>query len=174
MIHEAFNNSLSKFQVPGDQMISLWNQVEKKYKGSKRFYHNLNHLNNFLAELIPLKSQFKSWEIIVLAIVYHDIIYKAHKGNNEEKSAVLAEERLKSLSLPEDLIQYCADLIIATKSHESTIEEIKLFTDADLSIFGASPQDYQTYSEQIRKEYSIYPDILYFPGKEKSITTLFK
>lgn len=167
MIHEAFINSLGRFQVPKDQMISLWKQVEEKYTNSNRYYHNLSHLNNFLVELIPLKSKFQNWEVIVLAIVYHDIVYNPLKKNNEEKSADLAVKELTKIDLAHDLIKHCSNLIIATKKHESSHQEIKLFTDADLAILGKNADQYRDYTKQIRKEYSIYPDFLYYPGRKK-------
>lgn len=167
MIEQAFFESLKTFQVPEDQINILWQQVEKKYTSPKRYYHNLTHLNNFLIELKPVKSQFKNWEIVVPAIALHDIIYNPLKNNNEEKSATLAVKELAKLGLPNDLIQYCSELILATKKHESTQQEIKLFTDADLAILGAKADDYLLYTQQIRREYNIYPDILFYSGRKK-------
>jgi len=39
--------------------------------------------------------------------------------------------------------------------------------DADLAILGKDWKDYENYIHQIRKEYSIYPDFLYNPGRKK-------
>jgi predicted metal-dependent HD superfamily phosphohydrolase len=39
--------------------------------------------------------------------------------------------------------------------------------DADLSILGKDLDTYLAYTKMIRKEYSIYPDFLYKPGRKK-------
>ncbi len=39
--------------------------------------------------------------------------------------------------------------------------------DADLSILGQDLEIYLGYTREIRKEYSIYPDVLYKPGRKK-------
>lgn len=45
--------------------------------------------------------------------------------------------------------------------------DTNLFIDADMAIVGAPAKDYINYSEQIRKEYSIFPDFMYKPGRKK-------
>ncbi|MDX2245424.1 MAG: hypothetical protein SF052_01505 [Bacteroidia bacterium] len=45
--------------------------------------------------------------------------------------------------------------------------DTNLFTDADLSILGQKREIYHAYSTNVRKEYAIYPDILYNPGRKK-------
>lgn len=61
----------------------------------------------------------------------------------------------------------CQALILATKKHEPADYETNLFTDADLSILGSDPGTYNRYLKNIRKEYAMYPDILYDPGRKK-------
>jgi predicted metal-dependent HD superfamily phosphohydrolase len=58
-------------------------------------------------------------------------------------------------------------MILATKEHQRSDDETNLFTDADLSVLGADRETYLLYVQQIRAEYSIYPDILYNPGRKK-------
>lgn len=107
-------------------------------------------------------------DTILLSVIYHDIIYDPSKNNNEEMSAQLAVERLRSISFPEDKIARCSDQILATKGHQvSSDNDTNLFTDADLSILGANWDNYSVYSKNIRKEYSIYPDELYYSGRKK-------
>lgn len=65
-------------------------------------------------------------------------------------------------------VQQIYEQILATKSHKkSDDEDTNFLLDADLSILGKSPQVYLEYTKQIRKEYSIYPDFLYKPGRKK-------
>ena len=91
--------------------------------------------------------------MIELAIWFHDSVYDARAGDNEEKSAALAQEYLSDaidvpqLSLVEEMIQ-------ATKSHGGEGGDVALMVDIDLGILGRSPERFQRYENDIRKEYS--------------------
>lgn len=59
-------------------------------------------------------------------------------------------------------------MILATKNHElSADNDTNYLLDADLAILGQTLDDYQKYTEQIREEYSIYPDFMYNSGRKK-------
>jgi predicted metal-dependent HD superfamily phosphohydrolase len=167
MIKDAFYACLKNYTDDHNNVDALWQELNKKYAATGRHYHTIIHLNNLLQQLTPHASTFTNWHVVVLAIAYHDAIYNVLKKNNEEKSADLATTRLGTI-LPSHEIQACRQLILATKAHETSTDlEVNLFTDADLSILGAPPQIYNTYTLQIRKEYSIYPDLVYNPGRKK-------
>ena len=167
MIEDEFINVVGRYNSDAGETTKLWREIQSSYSEASRHYHTLEHIENLLNELLPVRTAFTEWPVVVFAIVYHDIIYKASKNNNEEKSAELAVKRLKSISVPIELIGRCNDFILATKRHEPVDEEIDLFTDADLSILGSEPHVYHSYTTQVRSEYSIYPDLLYKPGRRK-------
>jgi predicted metal-dependent HD superfamily phosphohydrolase len=179
MIKEQFLISVEQFAKP-DQSNKLWIEIAKGYSASSRHYHTLSHLDNLVVLLHEQKIKFKNWNTIVLAVAYHDLVYNTLKSNNEEKSALLAEKRLKRLNYPSDEIDRCSKLILATKNHLPGDDETNLFTDSDLSILGADPETYGKYCHQIRQEYKIYPDLIYIPGRKKvlahflSMTKIFK
>jgi predicted metal-dependent HD superfamily phosphohydrolase len=174
MMKELFINSIRNFVSDEGEQIIRWNEIEKNYSNPNRHYHNLTHLDNLVAKLSPFKNRFSNWGIIVFAIAYHDIIYNTLKSDNEEKNADLAVKRLKEISFPENLIAQCKAIILATKRHEMADEETNLFTDADLSILGSKPKTYKLYTQQIRKEYKIYPNLVYNPGRKKVLTHFLK
>lgn len=147
---------------------TCWLELEANYSHKKRHYHNLAHLENLIAQLEQVKTQIQDWNAILFAVFYHDAIYKATKSDNELQSAELAKKRLTELNVPITIIQPVYDLIMATKGHTvSSANDINLFTDADLSILGFDWESYHTYARQIRNEYSIYPDLMYNPGRKK-------
>lgn len=174
MIKQEFIESLKNYTTDSEQQLALWNEVEKNYSKSDRHYHNITHLNSMLTELKIYKDKFDNWDTIIFAIAYHDLIYNSLKGNNEERSAEMAIKRLTNISFPEKLITSCEKLILATKKHEPSDSGTNLFTDADLSILGFDSETYKDYSKQIRREYSIYPDIIYNPGRKKVLTHFLK
>ena len=88
---------------------------------------------------------------------------------------------MTEIDVDADTLNKCTNIILATKKHLwNEDNDLNLFTDADLSILGADWNDYETYLKQIRKEYTIYPDIIYNSGRKKvlqhflSMETIYK
>ena len=72
------------------------------------------------------------------------------------------------LSVSKLVIESCKNQILATKSHLSNENfDTNYFLDADLSVLGQGWNSYSDYFKNVRKEYSIYPDILYNSGRKK-------
>lgn len=168
MLKERFIELLTKYTDNNRLKDELWTEIEKNYSSKKRHYHTFQHLENLLSQLTEVKSEIQNWETILFTLFYHDIIYNSVKSNNEEKSAELAEKRMKQISVSNDKIELCKKQILATKSHiKSTDSDTNYFTDADLSILGQNWETYLLYCKNVRKEYSIYPTLVYNPGRKK-------
>lgn len=168
MLKENFYQLLSEYTNNINLVDNLWSKVEKNYNNKKRYYHNLTHLNNLLSQALEIKKEINDYNIFLFTLFYHDIVYNILKNDNEEKSALLAEKVLLELNISKDKISKCKFQIIATKQHSKTNDnDTDLFLDLDLSILGQDWDIYHNYTKQIRKEYSIYPDILYFNGRKK-------
>ncbi|WP_153797134.1 HD domain-containing protein [Foetidibacter luteolus] len=167
MLKDSFTDIISQY-AGADTAGKFWREIESHYNNKKRRYHNINHLQHMLQQLTLVKHLVTDWNSIVSATCYHDIVYKVTRRNNEEKSTAIATERLASIHYPATGLQLCTAAILATKLHEpTTVQDINLFTDADLSILGAPPDVYKQYATGIRKEYALYPDFLYKPGRKK-------
>lgn len=168
MLKETFIELLTNYTDNESLKNELWIEIDKNYSSKKRHYHTLEHLNNLLYQLTAVKSEIKNWETILFSLFYHDIIYNSLKSDNEEKSAELAEKRMKQLSVSTAEIELCRKQILATKSHiKSTDSDTNYFTDADLSVLGQNWETYLLYSKNVRKEFSIYPALVYNPGRKK-------
>lgn len=148
-------------------------EIESLYSSQDRYYHNLFHLQNMLVELTPLKEQIGNWDTIIFSTFYHDSIYDVKMNDNEERSALLAESRLKELNFSD--INNCVAQILATKGHQKTEDNgINFFVDADLSILGQEWDRYFEYCKQVRKEYEIYPDSIYNEGRKKVLNSFLQ
>ena len=168
MLKQTFIELLSKYTTDKDLITDLWNEIEKNYSKKNRFYHSLTHLENLLQLVNEIKELIGEHDILLFTLFYHDLIYDSLKLDNEKQSSEIAEKRLKQLSIPSDKIEKCKAQILATKSHDlSSDEDTNYFTDADLSILGQSWEVYSKYSQNVRKEYSIYPDFVYNSGRKK-------
>ena len=168
MLKQTFIELLSKYTTDKGLITDLWNEIEKNYSKKNRFYHSLTHLENLLQLVNEIKELIGEHDILLFTLFYHDLIYDSLKLDNEKQSSEIAEKRLKQLSIPSDKIEKCKAQILATKSHDlSSDEDTNYFTDADLSILGQSWEVYSKYSQNVRKEYSIYPDFVYNSGRKK-------
>lgn len=168
MFENTFKTQISLRTQDAYIIDAYWNEIAAYYSRPDRHYHNLPHLENILAVLMPVKSKVTDWQTMVFSIAYHDIIYNTLKSNNEEKSAELAHNRLSALLVPIQQIDICCKQILATKGHNIiNNEDINMFTDADLSILGTNSEEYNRYASLIREEYKLYPDFIYNTGRLK-------
>jgi predicted metal-dependent HD superfamily phosphohydrolase len=170
LLFNIFANLVPKYT--DDQNIAhlLWAEIENHYNSSNRHYHNLQHLQNMYEQLLQVKDLIQDWDTILFSLFYHDIIYNATAKDNEEQSADVAEKRLLQIAYPPEKIQLCVQQIMATKTHTVSLDtDTNYFTDADLSILGSEWSAYEAYTKAIRKEYSIYPNLLYKPGRRKML-----
>lgn len=167
-LKERFLQNCFLFTEDQNLIGDLWSEIEKKYSEKGRHYHNLEHLENMFSELDALKDEIENFPVLSFSVFYHDVIYDAASKSNEEKSAEFAAVRLKRLHVDSHFIQKVSEQILATKSHHlSENSDTNYLLDADLSILGKDSEVYIDYTKKIRKEYSIYPDLLYKPGRKK-------
>jgi len=168
MLKKTFIELLQNYAA-GDKLAGeLWNEIENSYSAKSRHYHTLNHLDNLLQQLTDVKADIKHWDTILFTFYYHDIVYNAAKSDNEEKSAELAVKRMNLVSASPEMIERCKNQILATKQHvENGDLDTNYFLDADLSILGQPWEVYTDYYKNVRKEYSIYPALIYNPGRKK-------
>lgn len=167
-LKDRFNQLCLQFTQDQNLIHSFWIELEQKYSEKSRSYHTLEHLENMFSELDTVKNELSKFNNISFSVFYHDIIYDASSKFNEEKSAEFATLRLQKLAINSNLIDGISKQIIATKAHQRSNEsDTNYLLDADLSILGKDIDTYLNYTKNIRREYSIYPDFLYKPGRKK-------
>jgi predicted metal-dependent HD superfamily phosphohydrolase len=161
---------------------TMWEEVVASYTGKDRHYHTMAHLQNFYAQLQKCRSLTKDHDILFMAMVYHDVIYNSVDHKDEERSADLAVERLKSIGYPTASIAKCRELILATKAHAASPDsDTNYFNDADMSILGLERPVYQQYVKDVRLEYGNTPQfdagrkrvLQYFLGMDRIFKTDF-
>nr|WP_294939341.1 hypothetical protein [uncultured Flavobacterium sp.] len=167
-LQQKYTELLLKIGFPTATIQTHWSDLEKAYSKKARHYHNLNHLREMIACFDNYNAQLQHPNEVLYAIFYHDYIYNSTKKDNELKSAEFSVKILpKEANLDAQLV---FDMILATKDHQPNgNEDGKWLIDFDLKILAKDWKDYKTYFGQIRKEYSIYPDFLYNPGRKKAL-----
>lgn len=133
------------------------------YTEPHRHYHNLNHIHHCLRELDEceeLLSKHEHQQAIELFIWFHDIVYDPKSTLNEAKSAEVFEKWFGGYwqhpLYKGEIFSLAHTGILSTISHwnRDNIDIIDYMLDIDLSILGASSNDYLDYRNNIRKEYS--------------------
>ena len=169
-LHKQWISLTSTFTEDNVLIETYWLELQKHYTSASRHYHDFSHIAHMLAQAETIKHALENLNAFKFAIWYHDIIYKATKKNNEEKSANFAKKRLKSFDFDDIFIKNVEKLIISTKKHEvlnlANLDNAYLL-DIDLSILGSDWEVYKVYIKNIRKEYKIYPSFVYNPGRKK-------
>ena len=130
--------------------------AQAAYRTPGRAYHDWAHVLNCVEQLrtLPMAAP----RAAVLAILFHDAVYVAGAADNERRSADLALEVLNvRCTLPRAELRAVERMILATRDHHAlaatlTAEE-QTMLDVDLSILGASWEEYEAYARGVRQEY---------------------
>jgi predicted metal-dependent HD superfamily phosphohydrolase len=117
----------------------------------------------------PTEADFNALADIVLpAIVFHDIVYDPTRNDNEERSARIAFARLPA-ALPLAEIQEC---IMATKTHKADSLAAKIMCDIDMQVLSKPWFWYLEYARQIRREYIHVPFQDYVRGRSQFLDSV--
>ena len=167
-LKEIYKKLLLEIGFTLNEINTLWLDLEKAYSKKSRYYHNLTHLEEMVFWFTKYKEQLQQPKEVLFSIFYHDYVYKVTRKDNELKSAEYAIALLKSNHQLNK--QKVFDHILATQLHQhNENEDSNWLIDFDLRILSKDCEDYKTYCQQIRKEYKIYPDFLYNPGRKKAL-----
>ncbi|GGG12134.1 hypothetical protein GCM10011344_11010 [Dokdonia pacifica] len=147
-------------------------EVEKQYTQPNRYYHTLDHVAQLFDQIKLLKHSKTEIRLLVHVALFHDVIYDYKSTDNEFQSAQFATKWLTTLGIEMTSVDSINDMIIATATHTSDCPLTKVFLDMDLSILGATPEKYQQYCNDIRKEYQKIPLFLYKQGRKRFLKQL--
>jgi predicted metal-dependent HD superfamily phosphohydrolase len=163
--------AIEKARLEWDKVFSkkpdLLEGILAAYSTKGRHYHSVEHIAEMTLLLAEYRGEFAMWEDLLLATLYHDVVYDAQKSDNEERSAARCEAELPQLGIPSMQIRGICELILATKKHQvsSDLNGLKFFLDADLAILGANQARYDRYAADVRKEYAHVPEADYRAGR---------
>ncbi|HEU4742998.1 MAG TPA: hypothetical protein VFS50_15495 [Meiothermus sp.] len=154
---------------------AAWGVLEdlrRRYNEAHRAYHNQSHLET----LFSLLDEYEIPErpAVELAVWFHDAVYDPTRTDNEERSALLAQIRLKELGLEGALGERVGELIRATKTHQAADETTAWLLDADLAVLGSEPEVYSAYARAIRLEYAWMPQELYREGRARILMSFLE
>lgn len=127
-----------------------------------RHWHGLLHHALMLRAVAATAHAPADTRKLVLATLFHDIVYEATRSDNEEASAEVARRWLTGAEADD-----VAALILATKAHDLNTDPVtRTLLDADLAVlWTANSGLYAAYAKGIRAEYAHVPDAAYRAGR---------
>lgn len=138
------------------------------YQEPHRHYHNLQHIQECLAQLESVFSWLEDPVAVEIALWFHDAIYDPKAHDNELQSSKYASECLQQTALPQTMIDQVVYFILLTQhpAQPCTRDE-QFLIDIDLSILGATHSRFAAYEKAIRQEYQHVPLLLYRLARHK-------
>ncbi|GIG27694.1 HD domain-containing protein [Cellulomonas marina] len=144
----------------GEELLARWSDPE-------RTFHNLRHLADVLMRVDELAEETHEPDLVRLAAWYHGAVFDAgwkrdaqrRGGEDEHASALLAQQELLALGVPEKRAQRVHDLVATLWRHAPDPADVdcSVLCDADLAMLAAEPQRYKTYVQALRAEYAHVP-----------------
>lgn len=142
-----------------DEIIDIYNK-------ENRFYHNFDHIIDLLKSI-----RFYD-ERLIIAILFHDIVYDIKSDNNEENSIEFLREnsRMDSREFRE-----IKDIMIATKAGANAMSDLEReikFVDNKI-LYSENIYELLDWEEKIFKEYQAYPLSRYLKGRSQFLENCF-
>lgn len=174
-LNSIWHHTTLKYTNDVDLIEDILNSIIQSYAEKHRYHHTLNHIETMLEFSREYNQKLKFNDEIELAILYHDIIYDPEKPDNEKESALKTSEQLQSLHFPASVIESARQLILSTEHHDlkNIDQDLKsdaaFFLDFDLYILGSETIEYHQYTRAIRKEFNVFTDEVYKPGRIQAL-----
>jgi predicted metal-dependent HD superfamily phosphohydrolase len=151
----------------GADLISRWSEPH-------RTYHNVDHLRAVLEAIDVLADHAADLTAVRLAAWFHDAVYDGRPGDDEQASATLAADTLRSLGIEKHRVAEVSRLVQLTVSHDPSSGDANgaVLCDADLAVLGGDPNQYATYASNIRAEYAHVPDRAFRSGRAEVLRRL--
>jgi len=132
-------------------------EVRRRYSEIHRHFHTIEHLNDVLEQIIIRRQDLSDVDFVslIIAAIFHDIVYNPQRKDNEERSAELLEFYTTTLDESEyyEIKENARKIILATKTHDKIHGLIYNFNKIDCSILNGSYLELLRWEEQIYKEY---------------------
>jgi predicted metal-dependent HD superfamily phosphohydrolase len=153
---------------------STYDVLSAGYTQSSRHYHTLGHIQACLSIMDQHVPKDEWTNHVEMAVWWHDFVYVPGRPDNEWESTLAMHKHGRAMKLHELFIGQVAEMIPVTAhnvSLEGKPDRFKYLIDVDLSILGASEDIFDTYEDEIRKEYIFAPETVYRQRRAQILQT---
>lgn len=163
-------------RLAGPELRRFGAELVARYGEPHRRYHTCDHLAAVLDLVDELAGEAADADAVRLAAWFHDAVYNPERGDNEDRSARLAERMLADTDLPLETIAEVARLVRLTQTHAPGPDDRngQVLCDADLAILAADPAKYAAYAAAVREEYAFVPDESFAEGRAQVLSRLLE
>lgn len=156
------------------ESVDCWAKLVGRWIEPHRRYHGIGHLSAVLLFVDDYADHADDADAVRLAAWYHDAIYDPQVGDNEERSAVLAETELAELGVRASRVTEVARLVRLTAGHDPIDGDRngELLSDADLLVLASPSEAYVAYLNAIRAEYAHVSDADFRAGRAAVLANL--
>ena len=160
--------------VPGDPEAGA--DLVRRYEAPSRRYHDLRHLTTVLDAVDVLSDEAADPRLVRLAAWYHDAVYDVDRGDNEERSAALAERSLSAAGLSPSEVAEVSRLVRLTATHAPRRGDANgaVLCDADLAVLAGGADSYAAYLAAVRAEYRRFSDEQFRAGRAAVVEELLR
>lgn len=172
-MHASAQHVLAIYGVKGgrlERVVNAWNEPH-------RFYHTMEHLNHLVSiiESEPIRSTLNMTErqLLILAAVYHDVVYAIGAADNEDLSALECDAAIHDRYIHMPDRDRLRAMIMATKDHTVYQPDslVRLFAQLDLyPLTRFDKKQMARYEHQIFREFQQYPTPAYIQGRIAVLT----
>jgi predicted metal-dependent HD superfamily phosphohydrolase len=136
------------FEISIEEALEKWSEPH-------RYWHVINHLIDMIEGIDELfkenKISEKEYHILIIAAIFHDIVYDPKRNDNEEKSVEYMLSTFKG-DMNGD-VEKIIEIILDTKTHDSKNGITKKFNKLDTCILDAPFIDMLDWENKIYNEY---------------------
>lgn len=163
--------SVAPFGAPPDIVDEVHADLVERYGEPQRRYHTLAHVQHVVRVGDELGTDAGLSDadalLVYLAAWWHDAVYDPTRSDNEEASAVLAEQQATRLGLLPAVVDGLVRLVRLTAGHEVAPDDVvgQVLVDADLAILGAPADAYDAYAASVRLEHGHLDDATFRAGR---------
>lgn len=156
------NNSTDSFVC--DILISRNIPIDiiERYNEPHRFYHNMDHISCMIEQAKVKYGNVDYYENLLLAIIFHDIIYDPQRNDNEERSADLFYSFYKNDEIKQAILE--------TKTHQATTPISCALCELDMYYLYNDFPVFLDNSYKIFKEYQFVDYNIYRNNRRKFLT----
>lgn len=154
--------------------------IVARHRDGDRHYHDLRHVcwvvrhvRELATDTVPPRSD-DQLDRLVAAACFHDAVYDAERGDNEERSARLAHRALGEIGWPDEALDEVTAMIRATAghAHDDIDTTTAVLLAADLAVLAAEPNRYGDYVRNVRREYAHLDDDAWRAGRIAFVDTM--
>ncbi|MHC5109520.1 MAG: HD domain-containing protein [Planctomycetota bacterium] len=164
--------------VPADALHPIIDELIQLYTSSTRHYHDLNHIRDLHQRLSEFRrnnaGEDMPWQLVELAIWFHDSVYDATRQDNEVQSAAMSRRKL-SILLDEEDQNWMERAILATVDHQPNDDSaIQLLLDLDLAPLAEPYEVFEANANAIRREYAHLSESEFDQGRREFLAALLQ